>query len=58
MVTSQEDVTKAISASPRRLKQVSNETPTDFAMVCFLHVSELGFHDALLVGLYRIFKLL
>ena len=44
--------------SPRRLKQVSNETPSNIAVVRLHHVWELRCREALLVGLYYVFKLL
>ena len=44
---------RLISTSSLRLKQVSNETPNNVAMVRLRHVSELRCRDALLVDLVR-----
>ena len=59
---------RPISTSPRRLKQVSNETPNDVSVVRHQDVSvvrihdvpfsELRFRDALLVDLYNAFMFL
>ena len=45
---------RPISTSPRRLKQVSNETPNDVSVVCQQDVLGVRIHDAPLVRLYDV----
>ena len=55
MTSSQEEVTRRpISTSPRRLKQVSNETPNNFSVVRQQYVSWVRIHDVSLVRLYDV----
>ena len=55
VTTSQKFVTRCpISTSSRRLKEVSNETPSDVSVVRYQDVSVVRIHDVPLARLYNV----